>query len=52
MKIAIASDHRGVEYKKQIIEYLNSKNYTIIDCSEETLQQTIILILLLRYVEK
>ncbi len=35
MKIAIASDHRGVEYKKQIIEYLNSKNYTIIDCSEE-----------------
>lgn len=35
MKIAIASDHRGVEYKKQIIEYLNSKNYTIMDCSEE-----------------
>ena len=35
MKIAIASDHRGVEYKKQIIEYLNSKKYTIIDCSEE-----------------
>lgn len=35
MKIAIASDHRGVEYKKEIIEYLNSKNYTVIDCSPE-----------------
>lgn len=35
MKIGIASDHRGVEYKKEIIEYLNSKNYTVIDCSPE-----------------
>lgn len=35
MKIAIASDHRGVEYKKQIIEYLENKNYNIIDCSIE-----------------
>lgn len=35
MKIAIASDHRGVEYKKEIIEYLNSKNYTVVDCSPE-----------------
>lgn len=35
MKIAIASDHRGVEYKREIIEYLNSKNYEIIDCSKE-----------------
>lgn len=35
MKIAIASDHRGVEYKREIIEYLNSKNYKIIDCSKE-----------------
>lgn len=33
MKIAIASDHRGVEYKKEIIEYLNSKNYIVVDCS-------------------
>lgn len=35
MNIAIASDHRGVEYKKQIIEYLKNKNYKIIDCSIE-----------------
>ncbi len=35
MKIAIASDHRGVEYKKEVIKYLLSKNYEIIDCSTE-----------------
>lgn len=35
MKIAIASDHRGIEYKKEVIEYLKSKNYEIIDCSKE-----------------
>lgn len=35
MIIAIASDHRGVEYKKEIIKYLEDKNYKIIDCSLE-----------------
>lgn len=35
MKIAIASDHRGVLYKKEIIEYLKNKNHDIIDCSME-----------------
>ena len=35
MKIAIASDHRGVIYKKEICEYLTSKNHEIIDCSSE-----------------
>lgn len=35
MNIAIASDHRGVEYKKEIINYLESKNYNVIDCSPE-----------------
>lgn len=33
MKIAIASDHRGVEYKQEIIKYLESKNHVVIDCS-------------------
>lgn len=33
MKIVIASDHRGVTLKKEIIEYLKSKNYEVIDCS-------------------
>ena len=35
MIIAIASDHRGVEYKKEIIKYLEEQNYKIIDCSIE-----------------
>lgn len=35
MNIAIASDHRGVEYKKEIIKYLESNGYNIIDCSKE-----------------
>lgn len=35
MNIAIASDHRGVEYKKQIIDYLKSKDYKVIDCSTQ-----------------
>ncbi len=34
MKIAIASDHRGVTYKEEIIKYLQSKDYTVIDCSK------------------
>lgn len=33
MKIAIASDHRGIEYKNQIIEYLESKAHVLLDCS-------------------
>ncbi len=35
MIIAIASDHRGVEYKKEIIKYLEEQSYKIIDCSIE-----------------
>lgn len=35
MKIGIASDHRGVEYKKEIIEYLKSKNHIVVDYSPE-----------------
>lgn len=35
MKIAIASDHRGVKYKKELIDYLTTKNYEVIDCSQE-----------------
>lgn len=33
MKIAIASDHRGVEYKKELIKYLTNQNHEIVDCS-------------------
>ena len=35
MKIAIASDHRGVEYKKKVIEYLKKLGHDVIDCSPE-----------------
>lgn len=31
MKIAIASDHAGYEFKKKLIEWLNSKKYEILD---------------------
>ncbi len=34
MTIAIASDHRGVTYKKEIIKFLEEKNYNVIDCSK------------------
>ncbi len=34
-KIAIASDHRGVEYKKEIVKFLENQNYEVIDCSKE-----------------
>ena len=35
MKIAIATDHNGVEEKKQIIEYLNNKNIEVLDLSTD-----------------
>lgn len=31
MKIVIASDHRGIKRKHEIIEYLNKKNIEIVD---------------------
>ncbi len=34
MTIAIASDHRGITYKEEIIKYLQSQKHTIIDCSK------------------
>lgn len=33
MKIAIASDHRGVKSKMEVIEYLSELGHEIIDCS-------------------
>jgi len=33
MKIAIASDHRGISNKEEVIVYLKSKNYEVLDCS-------------------
>ena len=35
MTIAIASDHRGVTYKQEVMEYLKGKGYEVIDCSPE-----------------
>ncbi len=33
MRIAIGTDHRGVEYKKKIIEFLKKEGHDVIDCS-------------------
>lgn len=35
MKVAIASDHRGVTYKTEIIKYLLDKGFHVMDCSKE-----------------
>lgn len=38
-KIAIATDHRGVNMKKALMEYLKGKNFDVVDCgafSEES----------------
>lgn len=35
MKIAIASDHRGVQYKTELVQYLTNKGHDVIDCSPE-----------------
>lgn|SRR5574344_870950 len=34
MKIAIATDHNGVDVKKEIIKYLTNINYEVLDLSE------------------
>ncbi len=31
-KIAIAGDHRGIELKKRIVDFLKEKKYEVIDC--------------------
>lgn len=35
MKISIATDHNGVEEKKQIIDYLKNKNIDVLDLSTD-----------------
>ncbi len=35
MKIYLASDHAGFEFKNEIKQYLSSKNYEIIDCGPD-----------------
>ena len=36
MKIAIASDHHGVELKQKLTKYLETMNYNVIDCGPNT----------------
>ena len=33
MKIAVASDHRGIEFKKELYDYLVNRGYKVLDCS-------------------
>lgn len=45
MKIAIGSDHRGIELKSKIIDFLNNKGFECINCgtdSEESIDYPII----------
>jgi ribose 5-phosphate isomerase B len=37
MKIFIGSDHNGFKYKKQIIDYLNSSKYEVVDVGDKVL---------------
>ncbi len=36
MKIAVASDHGGYNLKQQIISYLNSEGYEVVDCGTDS----------------
>lgn len=38
MKIGIASDHRGVTVKKQVIDYLEKKGYTVENFGTDSLE--------------
>ena len=38
MKISLGNDHAGVEYKKQIIDYLKNKNLEIINHGTNTIE--------------
>ena len=35
-KVCIASDHHGVEAKRKIVDYLNRKNYEVLDFGPDT----------------
>ena len=35
-KIALATDHRGVQMKNALVDYLKSKNFDVIDCGTFT----------------
>ena len=36
MKIAIASDHHGVDLKQKLTKYLEDKDYNVVDCGPNT----------------
>ena len=36
MKIGIANDHAGVDYKKQLVEYLTAKGYEMVNFGTDT----------------
>lgn len=38
MKLAIGSDHAGYNYKQEIIKYLSSKGYEMVDCGTNSLE--------------
>ncbi len=40
MKIALASDHGGLNYKNEIIKYLKEHNHIVFDCGTNTKEST------------
>lgn len=39
MKIGIANDHRGVQTKQKLTEYLTNKGYDIVNCGTDTVDR-------------
>lgn len=37
MKVFIAADHNGYELKKNLLDYLESKGYDLVDCGDQKL---------------
>jgi len=40
MNIAVGSDHRGIDCRKELIEFLGSRNIQVVDCGPETTEST------------
>ena len=40
MKIGIANDHSGVEMKNEVVEYLNSKGYEVVNYGTDSTEST------------
>lgn len=51
-KLAIASDHAGVDYKKRLIEHLEKQGYDCINLGTDTEESVVIRYMPTAYAEK